>query len=185
MTKDEPRRVIPEAVLPPEDDASGAGSGQSGSQAQDAQVRARVERFSRFLDEAFEIPGTSIRFGWDSLIGLIPGIGDAFSLLLSFYILAEAVNLGAPRSLLARMILNVTADSAIGAIPLAGDLFDVAFKANRRNSRLLLQWMGEPERVRRGSRFRVALVIVLGLLTVTAVIAAGVLLAVWIVSLLR
>ena len=108
-----------------------------------SQPRSRAERIARLdalaslLDTAFLIPGTNIRFGVDALIGLVPGIGDAVTTLISLYIVSEARALGAPPLLIARMIANVALDGFVGAIPLAGDAFDVAFRANRRNMALL------------------------------------------------
>ena len=98
---------------------------------------ARLERLSRLLDTAISIPGTKIRFGADAVIGLVPGIGDAVTTGLSAYIVYEAHRLGVPRPLLARMVANVAADGLRGAVPIVGDVFDVMWKANRRNLRLL------------------------------------------------
>ena len=94
------------------------------------------------------VPGTNIRFGLDALIGLVPGIGDAVTTLLSLYIVREARALGAPRLLIARMLANVALDGVVGAVPVAGDLFDVAFRANRRNVALLRQHLDRAERRR-------------------------------------
>lgn len=102
-----------------------------------AAVERRVERYARFLDAALRIPGTQIRFGADSLIGLVPGIGDAFALCLSGLLLLEAHRLGASGALLTRMALNLAVDAAVGSVPIVGDLFDVAFRANMRNLALL------------------------------------------------
>lgn len=96
-----------------------------------------AEQLATLLDDAFRIPGTNLRFGWDSVIGLVPGVGDAATLVISLAPVATAWKLGASRWLLARMLLNVGVDATIGAIPVAGDLFDLFFKANRRNMRLL------------------------------------------------
>ena len=98
---------------------------------------ARITALTRLLDSAFVIPGTTRRIGLDSIIGLVPGIGDAVSTALASYIIWEARQLGLPRWKVARMIGNVAVDTTVGAIPLVGDLFDVAFKANRRNIRIL------------------------------------------------
>jgi len=100
---------------------------------------------TRFMDTAFLIPGTQIRFGLDALIGLVPGIGDAVTTLISLYIVSEARALGAPPLLIARMIANVALDGFVGAIPLAGDAFDVAFRANRRNMKLLRDYLDKVE----------------------------------------
>jgi hypothetical protein len=99
---------------------------------------ARIDALSVLLDTAFVIPGTNIRFGLDALIGLVPGIGDAITTVMSLYIVNEARALGAPRLLIARMLGNVALDGLVGAIPILGDAFDVAFRANRRNMALLL-----------------------------------------------
>ncbi|GJE41804.1 DUF4112 domain-containing protein [Methylobacterium soli] len=98
---------------------------------------ARLEKLAHLLDSAFLIPGTNRRVGIDAVIGLVPIVGDFAGMLMSSYILYEARRLGVPRWLLARMALNVAFDGMVGAVPLAGDLFDAAFKANRRNVRLL------------------------------------------------
>ena len=98
---------------------------------------ARITAVAKFLDSAFLIPGLNRRVGLDAIIGLVPGIGDAVSTLLASYIIWEARQLGLPRWKIARMIGNVAMDTAIGAIPLAGDVFDVFFKANQRNLRIV------------------------------------------------
>ena len=98
---------------------------------------ARIDALATLLDTAIVIPGTQIRFGLDALIGLVPGIGDLVTTLLSLFIVSEARALGAPPLLIARMIANVALDGVVGAVPLAGDAFDVAFRANRRNMALL------------------------------------------------
>jgi len=102
-----------------------------------ADAVARMEALATFLDSAILIPGTNQRVGFDALIGLIPGVGDAISAALSAYIIWEARQLGLPRWKIARMIGNVALDSALGAVPLAGDVFDVFFRANRRNMRIV------------------------------------------------
>jgi hypothetical protein len=102
-----------------------------------AAVERRLERLAVLLDAQFVVPGTNVRFGVDGLIGLVPGIGDAVSAGLSAWLIIEAQRLGAPQTLLARMVANLVVDAAVGAVPVLGDLFDVAFKANLRNMRLL------------------------------------------------
>ena len=108
---------------------------------------ADIERLARWLDAKYRIPGTSIRFGYDSIIGLIPGIGDTITGALGLYIIARAHRLGAPKHVLARMLGNVVVDSLVGAIPILGDLFDVAFKSNTANIKLLLKHL-ERERAK-------------------------------------
>lgn len=97
----------------------------------------RLNWLSRILDTAFPIPGTSLRFGLDGIVGLIPGIGDPVGALLSSYVIFESARVGAPKRLLLRMIGNVALESLIGVIPLLGDLFDFGWKANVRNLALL------------------------------------------------
>ena len=100
---------------------------------------ARVDQLSRILDIAFVIPGTKVRFGVDAIIGLVPVIGDLAGVALSSIIVVEAARLGVPSRLLARMVGNVLIEGAVGAVPIAGDVFDVFWRANRRNVALLKQ----------------------------------------------
>lgn len=100
----------------------------------------RLESIAALLDTAFVVPGTGIRFGVDGLIGLVPGIGDAVTTALSLYIVHEAWQLGAPRRVITRMLANVALDGFIGAVPVAGDVFDVMWRANKRNVRILREW---------------------------------------------
>jgi hypothetical protein len=106
---------------------------------------ARIDALAQLFDTAFVLPGTNIRFGIDALIGLVPGIGDAITTILSLYIVNEARSLGAPKLLLARMLANVAVDGVFGAVPLVGDAFDVAFRANRRNVALLREHLARAE----------------------------------------
>ncbi|MEQ8442433.1 MAG: DUF4112 domain-containing protein [Alphaproteobacteria bacterium] len=98
---------------------------------------ARAEWLGRLLDDRFRIPGTGIRFGLDAVIGLIPGVGDWLTFLLSLYPVHVAWKAGVPLGALARMILNVLLDAGIGTIPVVGDLFDLFWKGNRRNLDIL------------------------------------------------
>ena len=98
------------------------------------------------LDEAFTVPGTGIRFGIDGLIGLVPGLGDLVVGLLSLAIPVAAWVRGAPYVTLALMAANLAIDVAIGAIPVLGDAFDIAWKPNRRNYRLLMRHIDAPRR---------------------------------------
>lgn len=98
----------------------------------------RIVALSRLMDTAFRIPGTSIRFGADSVVGLIPGVGDIGGAVVSLFIIAEARRLGMPTAMLIRMLGNVGLDTGIGAIPLLGDVFDLFFKSNKRNAAIIL-----------------------------------------------
>jgi len=102
----------------------------------------RLDRLSRLLDIAFTVPGTNIRFGAEAIMRLVPGIGDAAASALSCLILYEAHRLGVPRRVMIRMAGNVAIEAAAGAVPFIGDLFDVAFRANRRNVRILREYFG-------------------------------------------
>jgi hypothetical protein len=97
----------------------------------------RIDMLATLFDTAFVVPGTKIRFGAEALLRLVPGIGDAAASALSLYLLYEASRLGVPRIVLARMLVNVMLEGAVGAVPVAGDAFDVLFRANRRNVALL------------------------------------------------
>jgi hypothetical protein len=107
----------------------------------------RLEALASFMDSAIVVPGTGIRFGADALIGLIPGIGDAVTAGVSCLIILEARRMGAPAHIVARMIGNIAIDGLVGVIPVVGDLFDVAFRANLRNMRLLRKHFEKIERV--------------------------------------
>jgi hypothetical protein len=98
---------------------------------------ARIEALATLLDTAFLVPGTNLRFGFDALIGLIPGIGDAVTTAVSLWLVKEARALGAPGHLVARMLGNIAIDGVVGAVPLLGDAFDLVWKSNRRNMHLL------------------------------------------------
>jgi hypothetical protein len=98
---------------------------------------ARIDTLATLLDSAFVIPGTTVRFGLDAIVGLVPGIGDFVMSLVSLYIVHEARQLGAPVHLLVRMVANIAIDGIVGSAPLAGDIFDVMWRANRRNMTLL------------------------------------------------
>lgn len=102
----------------------------------------RIRGIARLMDTAVAIPGTGIRLGADSVLGLIPGIGDMAGAAVSLYIVNEARRLGVPNDKLMRMVFNVGFDSVAGSIPLLGDLFDVYFKSNRRNLDLVLEHFG-------------------------------------------
>ena len=96
-----------------------------------------LRNVAQMLDSAFVVPGTSYRFGLDPILGLVPGLGDLVSPLFTIGILWQARELALPRIVQLRMIFNVAIDSLVGAVPLLGDLFDFAWKANKMNLALL------------------------------------------------
>lgn len=108
----------------------------------------RLERLARLLDDRYRVPGTNVRFGLDSLIGLVPGVGDTATALLALYIVLQAQKLGVPRTMIARMAGNVLMDLGLGTVPLVGDLFDLGFKANRRNMSMLQNHLRKTGRTR-------------------------------------
>lgn len=102
----------------------------------------RLQTLSRLLDSSFKIPIINRRIGLDPILGLIPGVGDALTLLPAGYIIFEAYRLGAPRRAVVRMIANVGVETLVGTVPILGDIFDAAFKANTRNLYLLERHVG-------------------------------------------
>jgi hypothetical protein len=110
---------------------------------------ARIEAVSRLMDDLFEIPGTNVRVGLDAVIGLVPVVGDLLSQVVSSYIIWEARQLGVSRFTMSRMIANSAIDTLVGIVPFAGDAFDVAFRANRKNLALLKGHLAKNGHVRR------------------------------------
>ena len=101
-------------------------------------VDPKLERLSYYLDQFFRIPGTAFRFGIEPIIGfLLPGAGDALTALMSVYIVIASARYGLPKIVVGRMVFNVAADFLLGSLPLVGDAFDFAFKANQKNLDLL------------------------------------------------
>jgi hypothetical protein len=104
----------------------------------------QLDLVASLLDDVFHVPGTSIRFGLDPLIGLIPGLGDALSGFASFLIVFAAWQRRLPRVTIARMVANIGLDTLVGAVPFLGDAFDAAWKSNRRNVTLLKRTEYDP-----------------------------------------
>jgi hypothetical protein len=102
----------------------------------------RAQRVATLLDDAITIPGIGVKIGLDPLIGLLPLSGDAVTAVCSLYIVAEAIRSGVPRGVVVRMLGNIAVDVVVGSIPVVGDLFDVVWKANRRNVRLFERSVG-------------------------------------------
>jgi hypothetical protein len=123
-----------------------------------------MDLLARWMDSKFRIPGTNFRFGFDGLLGLIPGVGDLSTFAVSGYLVLLMVRNGASGNVLARMILNIVIDAALGAIPLIGDLFDFVHKANVKNMKLMQQYYVQGRH--RGSAWKVIVpvLIVMGLI---------------------
>ena len=101
------------------------------------EIEQSLDQLSRWMDGLFRIPGTGWRFGLDAIIGLVPGVGDTVSTLTGFYILAAGVRYRVSKVTLLRMGVNIGVDYLFGAIPIIGDIFDMAWKSNQRNVELL------------------------------------------------
>lgn len=126
--------------------ALNARDATAGAAADGERHRARIRRLKSLaglLDDRFRIPGTRWRFGMDSIIGLVPGVGDAAGAVMSAYIIVEVARLGLPKRLLLKMIANMGVDSVLGVIPLVGDLLDASYKSNRRNVNLALDHLAK------------------------------------------
>jgi hypothetical protein len=135
------------------------------------QRREQLQRLAWLLDSSIAIPGTRFTFGVEALLGLVPFVGDAAGVLLSSYILLEAARMGAPKALVFRMAVNVAIEGIVGAVPLLGDIFDAAWKANQRNVRLLEAHFGEPKRATVDNR-RWAVVVIAGLVVLFIFVGA-------------
>jgi hypothetical protein len=102
-----------------------------------------AEQLVRFLDDGIRVPGTNYRFGFDALLGLLPGVGDASTAIGSLSLFWLALKRDVPRPVLIRMALNVAIDTLVGAVPVLGDVFDLFWKSNRRNLQLIREASGE------------------------------------------
>lgn len=105
--------------------------------AERADQLADLDRLADLLDSRWRIPGTNWRFGVDAVASVVPVVGDLSTAVVSAYMVKRAHELGAPKSLLAKMVANVAFDAIVGSVPVVGTVFDFAFKANRRNMALL------------------------------------------------
>ncbi len=111
----------------------------------DPEQEARLQRIlfiAQLMDDAITVPGTNYRIGWDSIIGLVPGVGDVATACVSSWIVYEAKQLGLPKWKLARMLANISLDVTLGVVPLLGDFFDATFKANRKNAHIVRKHFG-------------------------------------------
>lgn len=139
---------------------------------------SKSRKFAELLDSRFTIPGTKIKFGLDPILGLVTGIGDLAGASLSVYFMFYATRLGASTSVLLRMFMNIMADLTIGLIPVLGDLFDIAWKANLRNAKLLEELKVDNEKLEKEST-----VLMWILFTTLVLILIGVVLAIgWAVA---
>ena len=106
------------------------------------ETQQRLRRIAKLMDSQIRVPVLGLRIGADAVLGLVPGVGDAITGLIGAYLIYEAQRLGIPRSAVLRMIANIAFDTAIGAIPVAGDIWDFFFRANDRNMQILARHIG-------------------------------------------
>jgi len=158
--------------------STGASSG--GGRETSSSSFTAVSKFAYWLDAGIRIPGTNLRFGLDPLLGLIPGGGDAAGAVLAGWIVVEAIRLGASRATVLRIVGNVALDAAVGAVPVIGDIFDFAWKANLRNVALLERHLAAPDRAQRADRSFTALVLCGVSVMVLGLLALGILLTRWV-----
>jgi hypothetical protein len=147
------------------------------TRAQEQRLEA-LRRISQLLDSAFVVPGTNYRIGLDPILGLIPMIGDLASPIFTIGVLWQGRDLGIPRIVQLRMIFNAAIDALTGAIPIAGDLFDFAWKSNQMNLALLERHAYEEHRARAGDWiFVVAMILLVVLIAAVPFVVAGWLIA--------
>ncbi|MFN8792451.1 MAG: DUF4112 domain-containing protein [Bdellovibrionales bacterium] len=154
------------------------------SEREGAEIRRRLQRLSSLLDSQFQLPN-GWKFGWDGLLGLIPGLGDLLTNALSFYILYQAARVGSPPTLLIRMALNLLIDNAVDAVPLVGNIFDFIWKANHKNVQLLEDYFQKPHEIKRQSQWVVAGTLLFTFGLVVLCLALSYALAIWLWGLLR
>ena len=139
----------------------------------------QLDWIAKLMDSQFNIPGTNFRFGLDGIIGLIPGAGDLSTFAVSAYLVTIMARNGASGYVLARMVMNVLIDALFGMIPILGDIFDIAFKANMRNVKLMKEHYVEGRH--RGGAWKIVLPVLLILFVmVGGIIYGGYKLLVWI-----
>jgi len=142
----------------------------------------QLDQLAGVLDDVFHIPGTKIRFGLDPIVGLVPGLGDIITGLLSFVIVFAAWQRGLPRVALSRMVINIGIDTLLGCIPVVGDLFDSVWKSNRMNYNLLMRYRGG---VRTGLVARDWLFFLLLVLAIAATVVLPIVIVIGLFHLLR
>ena len=142
----------------------------------------QLNQLATVLDDVFQVPGTNIRFGLDAVLGLIPGVGDVLSGILSFIIVFAAWQRGLPRVTIARMMANITIDTLVGSMPILGDAFDTVWKSNRMNYNLLVQASQNPPRKQALQDW---VFLLLMILLAAALIAVPAMLLIWLFRMAR
>ncbi len=139
-----------------------------------------LRKLSDFLDRSLSIPGTNFRVGWESIIGLLPVGGDVIGMLFSIYILFQAFQFRLPMSILLRMAFNIILDTAVGSIPILGDIFDMTWKANTKNVNMLEQHLHEPGKSQKTNKLFMTILFTVLVLILIAFIAIGAM-VIWLV----
>ena len=140
-------------------------STNTSSKSQAASLR-RLRRISHLLDNAIPIPGTKYRIGLDPILGLIPGGGDLIGSIFAGYVVFKSAQMGVPQETLVKMAANIVFDTVAGTVPVAGDLFDVAWKANVKNIELLDAHLGSPEPAGKKANWLFVAALLLGLMLI-------------------
>ncbi|NJM71897.1 MAG: DUF4112 domain-containing protein [Scytonema sp. RU_4_4] len=136
----------------------------------------RLRQLSRLLDRVITVPGTQVSIGLDPILGLIPVGGDFLGVMLSAYIVLEAARLGAPAATLSKMVINIIIDGLVGAIPIVGDLFDIGWKANESNIRLLEDHLRFPSQRKSADKWFVLAVFIVLFIVAIGLVAFSVIL---------
>lgn len=146
------------------------------------EIEESLDQLSRWMDGLFRIPGTSWRFGLDALVGLIPGVGDTATTIVSFYVMAAGVRYGVPKITLLRMGLNIALDYVFGSVPIIGDLFDAAWKSNRKNVELIRRSATVSREEARHGRLSDWLLVGVIMLVLLLLLVGSITVAFWILS---
>jgi hypothetical protein len=149
-----------------------------------AEVEQSLDQLSRWMDGLFRVPGTGWRFGLDAIVGLIPGVGDTLTTMVSFYILAAGVRYRVPKVTLLRMGLNIAIDYVVGSVPVVGDLFDAAWKSNQKNVQLLRQRATVPAAEAKRGRLSDWLFVALIMFCLVALLVGSIVITFYVLSLL-
>ena len=164
--EDRESQILEWEVLPPEEKRRREG------------IEPLFKWLALIMDEFIRVPGTKFKFGLDPLLGLLPGLGDTGSALVSAFALIQAARLGVPKILLARMSLNILINEVIGIVPVVGDAFSFWFKSNARNYQIIKNHTAAPGVARRSDWiFVIAVLVVLG-----AVVLCGLLISLFILQ---
>ena len=108
--------------------------------------KKQLSRLSILLDDAFVIPVLGVRIGWDSILGLVPGVGDAAGAVISSYFVYKGFRFKMPAKSLGIMVMNIVVELVIGMVPVLGDVFDIIWKSNRRNFHIIEKYLDQQEK---------------------------------------